>query len=137
MEGVRLLTDVLTHGHDAVEVYVQHLFLGFMNESIPVGWPLILTMLRLPIEWQIMISKDALESPEGSKLGKFLKNNISRDQVVLTSPAVISRACFTTTPQGCIGLVKRPKEDHLPFPTKANHRHHLLSSFFTLLCVVY
>eukprot|EP01084_Bolivina_argentea_P272284 463564_1 len=84
VEGVRLLTYILTHGHDAAE---------------------------------ITVSKEALESPEGSKLGKLL-NDISRDRIVLASPAAVARACFTTTPQGCVGLVKRPNEECLPFPTK-------------------
>ncbi len=77
-----------------------------------------------------MVSKEALGSPQGSKLGKLL-NNISRDRIVLGSPAAVSRACVTTTPQGCVGLVKRPNEEFLPFPTKANH--HRLLSFCTLV----
>eukprot|EP01084_Bolivina_argentea_P272283 463561_1 len=77
--------------------YIQQRFVGFMTH--------------------ITVSKEALESPEGSKLGKLL-NDISRDRIVLASPAAVARACFTTTPQGCVGLVKRPNEECLPFPTK-------------------
>ncbi len=129
VEGVRLLTDILTHGHDAVEVFTAS-FCGAYDTCNDYHKSITALLsfqkiFRCSIEWQIMVSKEALESPEGSKLGKLL-NDISRDRIVLASPAAVTRACFTTTPQGCVGLVKRPNEECLPFPTKVNH-HRLLS----------